>query len=240
MAPVVWLLIAVMPRPAWAWAIGHAASRFLLGLSGAKFIVRGVENLPPDRPNILVANHASYLDGVLLLAALPRHYRFVAKRELREKFGPRIFFFERLGAEFVERFATQQSVDDAARLASAATHGRSLAFFPEGTFARAPSLRPFLLGAFAAAVRADAPAAVVPVAIRGSRTVLRNGQRLTLVLTIGAPTPPPADTQDVFVAAVGVILRRFDAQPLPESQRSVKPETDQTLRRIGVASDRPC
>jgi len=203
MAPVVWLLIAATPRPAWAWAIGHAASRFFLRLSGARFVVLGVENLPLGQPNILVSNHASYLDGVLLLAALPRHYSFVAKRELRERFAPRIFL-ERLGAEFVERFATQQSVDDAERLASAATHGRSLAFFPEGTFTRAPGLRRFFLGAFAAAVRAGAP--VVPVAIRGSRTVLRDGQRLPrrgmLVVTIGAPIPPPADTQDAFAAAV--------------------------------------
>ena len=81
------------------------------------------------------------MDGVILVAALPRHYSFVAKRELREQFVPRVYL-ERLGAEFVERFAARQSAEDANRLAAAAARGRSLGFFPEGTFTRVPGLRP--------------------------------------------------------------------------------------------------
>jgi hypothetical protein len=66
---------------------------------------------------------------VRLVAALPLHFRFVAKRELKDHFVSRIYL-ERLGAEFVERFAAQQSVEDAKRLAGLAARGEPLAFFP--------------------------------------------------------------------------------------------------------------
>jgi acyl carrier protein len=202
-APVTWLLTAATPRPEWAWALGRAAARAFLWLCGTRLTVHGLENLPRDTPNIMVCNHASYMDGVILVAALPRHYSFVAKRELREQFVPRVFL-ERLGAEFVERFTAQQSAQDAKRLADAAARGRSLGFFPEGTFTRVPGLRAFHLGAFVAAVQAGLP--VVPVAIQGSRALLRAGQwfprRSALTVTIGPPLDPPRATADAFAAAV--------------------------------------
>ncbi|OGA49488.1 MAG: acyl-phosphate glycerol 3-phosphate acyltransferase, partial [Betaproteobacteria bacterium RIFCSPLOWO2_12_FULL_62_13] len=138
-APLTWVLTAVTPRPAWAWAIGHAAARLLLKLSGTPLVVRGLENLPRDTPSVLVANHASYLDGMILVAALPIPYSFVAKRELREQFVARVYL-RRLGTEFVERAVTQQSAQDAHRMAQAVAKRRSLAFFPEGTFTRMPGL----------------------------------------------------------------------------------------------------
>jgi 1-acyl-sn-glycerol-3-phosphate acyltransferase len=133
---------------------------------------------------------------------LPVPHSFVAKRELRDRFVSRVYL-ERLGSQFVERFAAEQSVEDAKRLAEAAG-GQSLAFFPEGTFTRASGLRPFHLGAFVAAVQARV--AVVPVAIRGTRSILRAGQWLPrrglIVVTIGTPIQPPADAPDDFAAAV--------------------------------------
>ncbi len=204
-APPTWLLTAALPRPEWAWALGRAAARLFLWLSGTPLVVRGRENLPRGGPSILVANHASYLDGIILVAALPQPYRFVAKRELDEWLISRVYL-RRLGAEFVERFEARQSAQDAERMAAATAAGRALAFFPEGTFKRMAGLLPFHLGAFAAAARAHAP--VVPVAIRGSRGILRAGQwfprRGAVVVTIGTPIPPPAVAPGSFAAAVAL------------------------------------
>jgi len=67
-----------------------------------------------------------------------------------------------------------------------------MAFFPEGTFWRSPGLRPFRLGAFAAATAAKAT--VLPVAIAGTRAILRDGEWLArrgpVTVTIDAPVPP--------------------------------------------------
>ena len=108
-----------------------------------------------------------------------------------------------MGAEFVERSDVQRSVADAARMADAVLQGRSLAFFPEGTFVARPGLLPFRLGAFLAAARAGVP--VVPVAIRGHRELLPEGRwwprRGSLQLDVCAPIPPVSDAPDLFAAA---------------------------------------
>jgi 1-acyl-sn-glycerol-3-phosphate acyltransferase len=153
-------------------------------------MVRGLENLPTSEC-VLVANHASYLDGILVVAALSRQFSFVAKRELKEQFIPRVYL-ESIGTEFVERFDFEQGVEDVQRLQAMLRAGRSLLFFPEGTFQRAPGLLPFRMGAFAVAAQADVP--IVPMSIRGTRTILRDGQwfprRGVISITLGVPIPP--------------------------------------------------
>jgi 1-acyl-sn-glycerol-3-phosphate acyltransferase len=202
LAPPAWLLMRVAPDPAAAWRRGGAAARLLLRLAGVPLSVRGVEHLP-DGACVLVSNHASYLDGVILVAALPRAYAFVAKRELQAQalLGPPL---QRLGVEFVERFDLRKSVADAEHMADAVQRGRSLLVFPEGTFVAQPGLLPFHLGAFLAAARAGVP--VVPLAIRGARDLLpaeRWWPRWTrLGVDIGEPIPVPANEPDVFAAAV--------------------------------------
>jgi len=203
MAPAVWLVTAAMPRPAWSMALSRHAARLFLKLAGIPLRVQGVENLPRGVPHVLVANHASYLDGLILVAALPAPYRFVAKRELLDGFVSRVYL-RRIGAEFVERFSTQRSVADAGRLATAARTGPPLAVFPEGTFRRAPGLLAFHLGAFAAAVQAGVP--VVPVAILGARSLLAEGdllpRRHAIKVSICAAIGPPSESGDGFAAAI--------------------------------------
>ncbi|MFN3565753.1 MAG: AMP-binding protein, partial [Burkholderiaceae bacterium] len=151
-APPVWLLTLFARAPAAAWKIGRTGARLLFRLAGVPLAVRGIERLPAG-PCVLVANHASYVDGIVLVAALPRPYAFVAKRELQAQ---RIAgtCLARLGAEFVERFDVKRSVEDANRMAEAVRQGRSLLVFPEGTFVERPGLLPFRLGAFLAAASA--------------------------------------------------------------------------------------
>jgi len=202
-APPTWLATAVMPYPSWAWKIGRLSARLFLWLTDLRLEVNGLENLPRDAPYVLVANHASYLDGVVVVAALPGYYSFVAKQELRKQLIPGIYL-DRLGTEYVERFAIRQSAQDTNRIVGAALAGRRLAFFPEGTFRSAPGLLPFRLGAFVAAVKARVP--VVPVAIRGTRAILRDGNWLPkhgeITVTIGKPIAPPADVTETFKAAI--------------------------------------
>ena len=189
-APAVWLMCALLPRPSWAWAVSHAAARAVAWLSATPLRVDGIEHLPPG-PCVLVANHASYLDGIVFTAALPQPFVFVAKGELQSHFVPRVYL-KRLGAVFVERFDPGRGSADARRLAELACAGTRLAFFPEGTFQRMSGLAPFHMGAFVAAAEAGVP--VVPVAIRGTRGMLRPGhwfpRRGAIRVTIGAPLRP--------------------------------------------------
>ena len=133
--------------------------------------MHGVERIPAEQPFVVVANHASYLDGLVLTSVLPRPVAFVAKQELRGNFFARIFL-TRLGCLFVERFDRTRGAEDARQVTERLRNGDSLAIFPEGTLHRMPGLLPFHLGAFLAAVEIGAP--VVPVTLRGTRSILRN------------------------------------------------------------------
>jgi 1-acyl-sn-glycerol-3-phosphate acyltransferase len=111
---------------------------------------------------VFVANHASYLDALLLRAALPSSVRIVAKDALLRY--PVIGGLIRDSHTVAVSRGQEASADGLARLAR---NGESFAIFPEGTFVRAPGLLPFRLGAFRAAV--EAGCAVVPVALVGTR-----------------------------------------------------------------------
>ncbi len=76
-----------------------------------------------------------------------------------------------MGTEFVERFDRQKGVADADKVTAAAQHGKTLLIFPEGTFSRVPGLLPFYMGAFKTAAETNLP--IVPVVIRGTRSILR-------------------------------------------------------------------
>ncbi len=200
-SPVVWTLAALTPRRSWCWRLVGAAARWTLALTGARLRVEGVENLASDEPCVLVVNHASYLDGVVLTAVLPRPFTFVAKRELEKFFISRIFL-RRLGVQFVERFDKQRGADDARRTARLAREGDSLIYFPEGTFLRMPGLLPFRMGAFIAATEAAVP--VVPLTIRGTRAKLRADQWLprrgAISVTISQPIAPRGKDWNAAVA----------------------------------------
>jgi 1-acyl-sn-glycerol-3-phosphate acyltransferase len=151
---------------------------------------------------VLVCNHGSYLDGVVLVAALPRPCAFVAKSELAPQFVAGRFL-RALGAEFVERFDARRSADDGQRLAQRVRGERPLLVFPEGTFRAGVTLLPFHLGAFIAA--AQAPAPVLPITLTGTRNVLPEGRwwprHAALAVHIDAPIEPET-TLEPFTDAV--------------------------------------
>jgi len=183
------VLVLILPREKPRWVVMRYGARLLAILTGTKIRIRGFDNLPAKKtPCILVANHASYLDGYLLTAVMDRPISFIAKAELRSN---RLIalLLKRIGTQFVERFDQQQSREDVKTLAETGMRGRSLFFFPEGTFMRMPGLLPFKMGAFETAVRTGRP--IVPIAIRGTRSILRadswfprNG---IISITFGAP-----------------------------------------------------
>ena len=131
------------------------------------------------------------------MAILPGDFAYVAKKELAGKFFSRVPM-ERLGVEFVERFEAQRGLEDTERIIKTVSGGRSVVFFPEGTFGRQPGLRPFHLGAFIAASQTGVP--VVPLALRGTRSILRADQwffrRGAVRLIIDPPIPPSGTDWD--------------------------------------------
>ncbi|MGA7982531.1 MAG: AMP-binding protein [Chromatiaceae bacterium] len=191
-APIVWVGVMAAPAKSWRWALVRVGVRWLRRLAVIRLHLKGAENVPPRGQSfVLTANHQSYLDALALIEAVPRSIGFVAKSELAVNPITRLFL-ARLGTLFVERFDLQRSVADSAGFVAALHGGRSLAFFPEGTFRDEPGLLPFRMGAFATAGDAGVP--VLPVAIRGTRQLMPGNSFLLrpgrLTVVIGAPISP--------------------------------------------------
>jgi 1-acyl-sn-glycerol-3-phosphate acyltransferase len=168
------VIVAALPGLERRRRLTRAMACAFLRAVGMPLTVRGLERLPQGQC-VLVANHASYLDGVVLTAALPPRFAFVIKREMTRV--PLVAaLLRRIGSEFVERFEPGRTTADTRRVVRSAVNGHSLVFFPEGTFSPRPGLMKFHAGAFITAARARCP--VVPAVIHGTREALPPGQRL--------------------------------------------------------------
>jgi acyl carrier protein len=208
------------------WRVGRGVCRLFLSLSGIPIAVVGREHLQIAHPTVLAVNHTSFLDAVLLVSMLEdRGFAFVAKREFENSFlmGRLLAGF---GTQFIERFDVAKSAEHAGEMAEAAKRGVSLVVFPEGTLTRATGLMPFRTGAFQAAAQADIP--VVPVALRGMRSVLRDGtwylRRAPVTVHVGAPIAPEGGDWAAAVklrdAARAEILRHCGEPDLAPENRA--------------------
>lgn len=200
LAPFTWLAVVAVPGFSNAYGAMRRFARILFFSAGIPVTVHGLENLAQSNHCIVVSNHCSYADGAILAAALPVNISYVAKRELMHNVVSRLFL-QRLRTAFVERFDSKKGTTDARHVIKAARQGSSFIFFPEGTFYRMPGLQAFRMGAFLAAVKAGVP--VVPVAIRGSRSLLRGDtwfpRRSPVSVRICAPITSQGNDWDAAV-----------------------------------------
>jgi 1-acyl-sn-glycerol-3-phosphate acyltransferase len=193
-------LIAATGSVRATWKVANWMTRLFLRLAGIAVLARGLENLPRG-PAVLAPNHTSYMDALVLVSLLEwRGYAFVAKREFLGNFVMRTLL-KGFGCVFVERFDVQKSAEHVDELVVAAKEGASPIVFAEGTLQRRSGLLPFRTGAFQVAVQAGIP--VVPVALRGVRSVLRDGtwylRRHPVAVTFGAPIAPEGDDWNAAV-----------------------------------------
>jgi 1-acyl-sn-glycerol-3-phosphate acyltransferase len=172
MAPVSWLLVMITPTMGLRQKLIRYCARLFCFLTFSTPKTKTITPPNSSQAQVIVCNHASYLDGLLLMAGLNTSFYFVAKAELQHHFISH-WFLKRLGCLFVERFDVQHSTSDTQQILAAVKQGHSILIFPEGTFTRASGLRAFKMGAFLIAAQSQVP--VLPVTIRGSRSLLKAG-----------------------------------------------------------------
>lgn len=188
-------LMLVVPSLERRRRISQATARMTFAAWGVRVRALATDSLPSERC-IVVANHASYLDGLVLTAALPPRFAFVIKKEM-DRVPLANLLLRRIGSEFVDRHNRHKGAMDARRVLRRASAGQSLVFFPEGTFSTRPGLLRFHTGAFVTAVRAGCT--VVPVVIRGAREVLPSNRiiptpgaiMIDVLPTLAAPSRNP-------------------------------------------------
>lgn len=150
-------------------------AKFMQLLSFCTLQIEGEENLNKDKPVIFVANHASYLDVIVMLILLPFETRFIGKKELLST--PLLAtFMRKLNYLSVDRLDLTKGLQDTQRIEQVLQQNYPILIFPEGTFGYASGLRPFRLGAFKISTETHIP--ICPIALAGTRFILREDEKL--------------------------------------------------------------
>lgn len=193
-----WIMVLPLPTRHRAIArLTHYWARSFLWLVRCKPSTTGLEHLAKNTPMILIANHVSYLDASILLAALPYEFIFVAKQEVLKM--PFICTFIKKQQHItVDRKEGAQGALDTQLIEKKLRQGQSVIIFPEGTIARVRGIRPFKLGAFKAAAETAAP--ICPIAITGTRHILPDGSWL----------PQPAPTHVAVLPPLQAVSTEWD------------------------------
>jgi 1-acyl-sn-glycerol-3-phosphate acyltransferase len=217
--------------PAWrpdAIAAPDEAERFPLVYAGLKrvlppllrhffaFRVAGLEHLPTRGPYIVAANHANYLDGVVLGAALPRKISFLVMPRVYRATPLHPYFHDHVGSIPVS--LARPDPGAIRRALRVLEDGGVIGIFPEGPFSRHGTLGRGQPGVALVALRAGVP--VVPAAISGTFRALAARRfflprRVPLGVRFGKPlrftAPRHRMTQGVRADVTGRIMEEIAA-----------------------------
>ncbi|NHC06964.1 MFS transporter [Azonexus fungiphilus] len=181
----------------------------------------GVEHIPLSGPALLVANHVSFADAVILMGASPRPIRFVMDHRIFRT--PLLgFVFRHCGAIPIAPARDDPALLEKAfaEVAAALANGELVGIFPEGNITRDGELQPFRSGV--ARILAANPVPVVPMALSGlwgsffsridgvaMKTPFRRGLFSRIGLRVGTPLAPdeatPATLHERVLALRGAV-----------------------------------
>jgi 1-acyl-sn-glycerol-3-phosphate acyltransferase len=134
-----------------------------------RFRCTGTMPTDPRRPYVVVSNHESFVD-ILLISHLPWEMKWLTKAELFRV--PFLGWMQRLAGDIpVRRGFGASAIEAIARCRAALANRVSVMIFPEGTRSPTADLLPFKDGAFRLAIDAGVP--ILPLALHGTSTALR-------------------------------------------------------------------
>ena len=173
--------------------------------------VYGVHHLPRDGGVLVISNHQSYLDPIVLGVKVPRGFSFLAKSELFENrfFG---WLIRNLNA-----FPVRQGEGDIGAVKETIRRlqeGHALIVYPEGTRSLSGEIETLQPGVGLIARRAGVP--VVPAVIDGSYDAWPKGHKIFRPHTVRAMYGPPIDLEGLkanqIVQKIDQTLRAMHAE----------------------------
>jgi 1-acyl-sn-glycerol-3-phosphate acyltransferase len=202
---VAWSLLTGKPDAMYWMAM--SVVRFETRLLGVRVRLEGMENIPSGAC-IFVANHASSIDPMALIPAIPRRVGIIVKREL---FRIPIFSRAMRVAQFVpvdrgDKESTTAAVSLAMQYLKG---GLSFMVFSEGTRSSDGRLRPFKRGAFTLAIEAGVP--IVPISIAGAHRLMRKGDAFVHPGDVTIRFAPPVESTGYTLEQRAELLSRVHA-----------------------------
>lgn len=163
---------ASLVNPSWASRTFAATWARLLGwLTPIRVVVEGAEHAEPGRQYVVVSNHQSMYDILVIYGWLKLDLKWVMKQELRKV--PAIGIgCEKAGHIYVDRRNPKKARAAINQALQRLGDGVGILFFPEGTRSNSGRLLPFKKGAFRTAIEQNLP--VLPVTVIGTRDIIPN------------------------------------------------------------------
>lgn len=194
-------------------------ARLLSWLTPMWVSVQGAEHAPANRSYVVVCNHQSQYDILLVYGFLHLDFKWVIKQELRKIPGLGIGC-EKAGHIFIDRSNPRSARAAVAAALQRLGDGVGILFFPEGTRSLDGRLLPFKKGAFRLAIEQQLP--LLPVTLVGTRDIM---PAKTLHVFPGRATlviHPPIETRGMSSGQVDELLH--------QAQRAITSAMPPTLR----------
>ncbi|MBU5316405.1 1-acyl-sn-glycerol-3-phosphate acyltransferase [Clostridium bornimense] len=149
--------------------------KMVISITGIKISIDGKENIKKDTNYLIIANHKSDLDSLILIWLFEEPLIFIGKEELKKT--PFIStWFKEIGSLFIERDNIRQSAKVILEGVEILKGGKSIVIFPEGKRIMEDRLGEFKNGSFKLAIKSKV--AVLPVAIVDSYKAFEESKRI--------------------------------------------------------------
>jgi 1-acyl-sn-glycerol-3-phosphate acyltransferase len=175
-----------------------------LAVAGVRVTCSGLDNLPQG-PCVVVANHCSNLDPLIVMGHLVTEARFVAKSELRWVL-PLSIGMAATGHIFIKRGSRKSGGRALDAAVASLGRGAKVLFFPEGTRAPQAGMLPWKSGAFRLAIETQVP--VVPVVIHGASALWPPGRGTPVPGKLVGEVLEPIPTCDLTKADIATLRNR--------------------------------
>lgn len=149
--------------------------KIVMPVTGVKLDIRGIRNIKKGQGQLIIANHKSNLDSLILIWIFEEPLIFIGKEEIK-KIPFLSTWFKEIGCLFIERNNLRQSVKVIAEGSEVLKSGKSVVIFPEGRRVLGQELGAFKNGSFKLAVKSKKN--ILPIAIVDSYKAFEEKNRV--------------------------------------------------------------
>lgn len=161
-------------------------------LAGNDFELIGKENIP-DEPVLIVSNHESNFDPVVIVKVIDKTTSLVAKKELN-KLPTLGYWISKYGSEFIDRDDMKKTIKTISNISKQLENGNNVLIFPEGT--RNVLDQEFKAGSFKIAKKAKA--GILPITIRNTSSLFEQNKYFQIKKATPQITIHPVVTYDEY------------------------------------------